>query len=282
MFVQRRQRGSAQACQSSTGSSAAGSSLLRWCSSGAARRGRSTLLLAALGDFARAARRACSSRGGVRGAGRLRPTSSAAPSRSRSWRSLVESVCATLEQERPDVCVIVSVQTLYWADSDRHLDRSARFEAAGRLLGGEGSGGCGHPRRPRDQGRWVAGHRVLEHLVDCVLQFEGDAVRASCARDRGPTRLHERLGVFEMTGRSAGGRRRPAALRANAKREIGAAVACALEGTRPILLEIQSLVSRTDLAIPGGSRGVDPRRLAMIVAVLSRHAGIPLARRISS
>ena len=59
--------------------------------------------------------------------------------------------------------------------------------------------------------------------------------------------------------------------------EIGSAVACALEGTRPILLEIQSLVAPTDLAMPRRvGTGVDPKRLAMIVAVLSRHAGIAL------
>ena len=59
--------------------------------------------------------------------------------------------------------------------------------------------------------------------------------------------------------------------------EIGAAVACVLEGTRPILLEIQALVAPTDLAMPRRvGTGVDPKRLAMIVAVLSRHAGVPL------
>src|SRR5207253_1790425 len=59
--------------------------------------------------------------------------------------------------------------------------------------------------------------------------------------------------------------------------EVGAAVACALEGTRPILLEIQALVSTTDLAMPRRvGTGVDPKRLAMIVAVLSRHAGVAL------
>jgi DNA repair protein RadA/Sms len=59
--------------------------------------------------------------------------------------------------------------------------------------------------------------------------------------------------------------------------EVGAAVACALEGTRPLLLEIQALVSRTDLAMPRRvATGVDPKRLAMIVAVLSRHAGVAL------
>ena len=60
---------------------------------------------------------------------------------------------------------------------------------------------------------------------------------------------------------------------------MGAAVACALEGTRPLLLEIQALVSPTDLAMPRRvGTGVDPKRLAMIVAVLSRHAGIALGQ----
>jgi DNA repair protein RadA/Sms len=61
--------------------------------------------------------------------------------------------------------------------------------------------------------------------------------------------------------------------------EPGAAVACALEGTRPILLEVQALVAQSDLAMPRRvATGVDPKRLAMIVAVLARHAGIPLGQ----
>jgi DNA repair protein RadA/Sms len=60
--------------------------------------------------------------------------------------------------------------------------------------------------------------------------------------------------------------------------EVGAAVGCALEGTRPLLLEIQALVASTDLAMPRRvGTGVDPKRLAMIVAVLGRHAGVALA-----
>jgi DNA repair protein RadA/Sms len=68
----------------------------------------------------------------------------------------------------------------------------------------------------------------------------------------------------ELFGRTHGG-------------EVGAAVACVLEGTRPLLLEIQSLVAPSDLAMPRRvGTGVDPKRLAMIVAVLARHAGLPL------
>jgi DNA repair protein RadA/Sms len=126
----------------------------------------------------------------------------------------------------------------------------------------------------------VAGPRVLEHLVDCVLQFEGDRYRAHrilrAAKNRfGST---NELGVFEMTGAGLTGVPDPSELFGRSEPgEIGAAVACALEGTRPILLEIQALVAPTDLAMPRRvATGVDPKRLAMIVAVLGRHARLPL------
>jgi len=82
-----------------------------------------------------------------------------------------------------------------------------------------------------------------------------------------------------MTGAGLVGVPDPSQLFGRSDGEIGAAVACALEGTRPILLEIQALVSQTDLAMPRRvATGVDPKRLAMIVAVLARHARIPLGQ----
>ena len=121
---------------------------------------------------------------------------------------------------------------------------------------------------------------MLEHLVDCVLQFEGDRYHAHRILRAVKNRFGStnELGVFEMTSTGLVGVPDPSELfgRTHAG-EVGAAVACALEGTRPILLEIQSLVSKTDLAMPRRvGTGVDPKRLAMIVAVLSRHAGIAL------
>ena len=126
----------------------------------------------------------------------------------------------------------------------------------------------------------VAGPRVLEHLVDCVLQFEGDRYRAHRVLRAVKNRFGStnELGVFEMTGTGLVGVPDPSALFGKTEAgEVGAAVACALEGTRPILLEIQSLVAPTDLAMPRRvGTGVDPKRLAMIVAVLGRHAGVAL------
>jgi DNA repair protein RadA/Sms len=128
----------------------------------------------------------------------------------------------------------------------------------------------------------VAGPRVLEHLVDCVLQFEGDRYHAHRVLRATKNRFGStnELGVFEMTGAGLVGVPDPSELFGRSEgAEIGAAVGCALEGTRPILLEIQALVAPTDLAMPRRvATGVDPKRLAMIVAVLSRHAGLSLGQ----
>ena len=246
--------------------------------------GKSTLLLTALGAIARAGRSAllvtgeesaaqvslrAARLGGAERVGILAETE-------------LETVCATLEAERPDVCVIDSVQTLHASELGSAPGSVAQVrEAAGRLLRVAKEAGVatvlvGHVTKDGA----VAGPRVLEHLVDCVLQFEGDrhhehrVLRATKNRF-GST---NELGVFEMTGSGLVGVADPSELFGSTHPgEIGAAVGCVLEGTRPLLLEIQALVSPTDLAIPRRvGTGVDPKRLAMIVAVLGRHAGVTL------
>jgi DNA repair protein RadA/Sms len=178
----------------------------------------------------------------------------------------LDTVCATLERELPDVCVIDSIQTLYSAELGSAPGSVAQVrEAAARLLRVAKENGIaiilvGHVTKDGA----VAGPRVLEHLVDCVLQFEGDRYHAHrilrAAKNRfGST---NELGVFEMTGTGLVGVPDPSALFGKTEDgEIGAAVACALEGTRPILLEIQSLVAPSDLAMPRRvGTGVDPKR----------------------
>src|SRR5436305_12855105 len=192
----------------------------------------------------------------------------------------LDTVCGTLERERPEVCVIDSVQTLYAAELGSAPGSVAQVrEAAARLLRVAKSAGVatflvGHVTKDGS----VAGPRVLEHLVDCVLQFEGDRYHAhrilrSVKNRFGST---NELGVFEMTGAGLVGVPDPSAIFGRTEAgEVGAAVACTLEGTRPILLEIQALVSPTDLSMPRGvGYGVDPKRLAMVVAVLARHGGL--------
>src|SRR2546421_51457 len=194
----------------------------------------------------------------------------------------LDNVLATLETERPDVCVIDSVQTLYSQDVGSAPGSVGQVrEAAARLLRTAKEAGVatilvGHVTKDGT----VAGPRVLEHLVDCVLQFEGDRYHAHRVLRAVKNRFGStnELGVFEMTGAGLQGVPDPSEVFGrSAGNEIGSAVACALEGTRPILLEIQALVSPTDLAMPRRvGTGVDPKRLAMIVAVLARHGGLPL------
>jgi DNA repair protein RadA/Sms len=194
----------------------------------------------------------------------------------------LDAVCATLERERPSVCVIDSVQTL-WSQEIGSAPGSVSQvrEAAARLLRVAKESGVatflvGHVTKDGS----VAGPRVLEHLVDCVLQFEGDRYHAHRILRAVKNRFGStnELGVFEMTGAGLVGVPDPSEVfgRTNGG-EVGAAVTCTIEGTRPLLLEIQALVAPTDLAMPRRvGTGVDPKRLAMIVAVLSRHAGLPL------
>src|SRR5881398_1475085 len=196
----------------------------------------------------------------------------------------LDVVCATLERERPEVCVIDSVQTLYSSELGSAPGSVAQVrEAASRLLRVAKQSHVatflvGHVTKDGT----VAGPRVLEHLVDCVLQFEGDRYHAHRVLRAAKNRFGStnELGLFEMTGAGLVGVAEPSELFGRgAEGEVGAAVACALEGTRPILLEIQALVAPTDLAMPRRvATGVDPKRLAMIVAVLARHAGIALGQ----
>jgi DNA repair protein RadA/Sms len=247
--------------------------------------GKSTLLLTALGAIARSGRRALLVTG----------EESAAQVSLRAARlggaeaveilaeTELDTVCATLETERPDVCVIDSVQTLHASALGSAPGSVAQVrEAAGRLLRVAKEAGVatvlvGHVTKDGA----VAGPRVLEHLVDCVLQFEGDRYHEHRILRATKNRFGStnELGVFEMTAAGLVGVPDPSALFGTTHAgEVGAAVGCVLEGTRPILLEVQALVAPTDLAMPRRiGTGVDPKRLAMIVAVLGRHARVSLA-----
>jgi DNA repair protein RadA/Sms len=193
----------------------------------------------------------------------------------------LDEVCATLERERPEVCVVDSVQTLYAPDLGSAPGSVAQVrEAAGRMLRVAKEQGVatflvGHVTKDGA----VAGPRVLEHLVDCVLTFEGDRYRSHRVLRAVKNRFGStnELGVFEMTSAGLVAVEDPSELFGRAEDQPGSAVVCTLEGTRPLLLEIQALVSPTDLAMPRRvGTGVDPKRLSMIVAVLGRHASMGL------
>src|SRR5918996_3322941 len=193
----------------------------------------------------------------------------------------LDEVCATLERERPDACVIDSVQTLYAPVLGSAPGSVAQVrEAAGRLLRVSKEHEVatflvGHVTKEGS----VAGPRVLEHLVDCVLTFEGDRYRSHRVLRAVKNRFGStnELGVFEMTSAGLVAVEDPSEIFGRAEEQPGSAVVCTLEGTRPLLLEVQALVSPTDLAMPRRvGTGVDPKRLSMIVAVLGRHASVAL------
>jgi DNA repair protein RadA/Sms len=192
----------------------------------------------------------------------------------------LSSVLATLETERPQVCVIDSVQTILSdqlasaagsvAQVREVADAIMRVAKAHRiavLL-------VGHVTK---EGA-LAGPRVLEHLVDCVLQFEGERERTYRTLRATKNRFGStnQAGVFEM--RDSGLVEvldASARFVAEATRAPGSVVLAAMEGTRPLLVEVQALVSASELEQPRRVvAGFDRNRLAVVLAVLGRHARI--------
>jgi DNA repair protein RadA/Sms len=192
----------------------------------------------------------------------------------------LEVVLATLEHERPEVCVIDSVQTLHSMELSSAAGSVGQVrEVAGELMRVAKALRIavllvGHVTKDGS----LAGPRVLEHLVDCVLSFEGERERTyrtvRAIKNRfGST---NEAGVFEMrddglvevldaSARFVG----------EATRAPGSVVLCAIEGSRPLLVEVQALVSGSELVPPRRvASGLDRNRLALVLAVLGRHAGI--------
>ena len=194
----------------------------------------------------------------------------------------LDAVAATIEAERPAVCVVDSVQVLYASGLTGAPGSVGQVrEVAGRLMRlakerGVATVLVGHVTK---EGA-LAGPRVLEHLVDCVLSFEGERERTyrtlrSLKNRFGST---NETGVFEM--REEGlveVADASARFVAEATRAPGSVVLCAMEGSRPLLVEVQALVAPSELVPPRRvANGVDRNRLALVLAVLARHGGLSL------
>jgi DNA repair protein RadA/Sms len=195
----------------------------------------------------------------------------------------VEAVVETLEAERPDVCVIDSIQTLNVEGMTGAPGSVGQVrEAAGAIMEAAKHLGTavvlvGHVTKDGS----VAGPRVLEHLVDGVLLFEGERERSfrtlRALKNRfGAT---SEVGVFEMRAGGLVEVADPSArFVSEASRAAGSCVLCAMEGTRPLLVEVQALVAPTEIVPPRRvATGIDRNRLAMIIAVLARNGGPSLA-----
>jgi DNA repair protein RadA/Sms len=192
----------------------------------------------------------------------------------------LEKILATIAAQQPAIAVIDSIQTVY---SDQltsapgsvaqvrecaaHLTRAAKASGTAVVL-------VGHVTKEGT----LAGPRVLEHMVDTVLYFEGDThssfrlVRAIKNRFGAVNEI----GVFAMTERGLKGVANPSAifLSQHAEPVPGSCVLVTLEGTRPMLVEVQALVDSGGPSPRRLSVGLDRDRLAMLLAVLHRHAGV--------
>jgi len=199
--------------------------------------------------------------------------------------SELESIMATIGKRRPTAIVIDSIQTMVTnrLTSAPGTVSQVRDCAAALIQQAKQMGHAlilvGHVTKDGS----IAGPRVLEHMVDAVLYFEGDKGHSHrilrAVKNRfGPA---GEIGVFEMSDRGLIGIRDASRLFL-AERAVdvaGSAVLACMEGTRPLLVEVQALVAPTVYAAPKRSSvGLDINRIAMLAAVLERRIGIPLGQ----
>ena len=193
----------------------------------------------------------------------------------------LEKIQATLQHEKPDVAVIDSIQTLYSSALTSAPGSVAQVrECAAQLTRVAKSGGTtiilvGHVTK---EGA-LAGPRVLEHMVDTVLYFEGDTHQSFRLVRAFKNRFGavNELGVFAMTDKGLRGVANPSALflSQHSGDVAGSCILVTQEGTRPLLVEIQALVDNSHAPNPRRlSVGLEQNRLALLLAVLHRHSGI--------
>jgi len=249
--------------------------------------GKSTLLLQAAASFARKGLK-CLYVSGEEASAQVRMRAQRlglqdAPVKLAAETNL-RDILTTLEAEKPDLAVIDSIQTM-WADNVESAPGSvSQVRAAAHELTsfakrhGVAVVLVGHVTK---EGQ-IAGPRVVEHMVDTVLYFEGERghqfrILRAVKNRFGPA---DEIGVFEMTGGGLAEVANPSALFLSEREEPapGSVVFAGIEGTRPVLVELQALVAPSPLAQPRRSvLGWDAGRLAMILAVLEARVGIPFA-----
>lgn len=193
----------------------------------------------------------------------------------------LEDILAAADSIQPDLLIVDSVQTLYSEDKAASPGSVTQVrDCTMRLMQYcKGSGVTvfvvGHINK---EGA-IAGPKVLEHMVDCVLYFEGESHTSyrllRAAKNRfGST---NEIGVFEMRGTGLTEVPNPSEmlLAGRPMNTPGTCVACVMEGTRPILAEVQALVSPSTLSVPRRtSNGLDYNRAAMLLAVLEKRGGV--------
>jgi DNA repair protein RadA/Sms len=195
----------------------------------------------------------------------------------------VTDVLAAVEAERPDVIVIDSIQTLVHEGVDAAPGSVTQVsECARAMVGYAKSSGTalvlvGHVTKDGA----VAGPKALEHVVDVVLTLDGERSGGLRLLRAIKNRFGacDEIGVFEMGGRGLKAVPDPSAMLLESRRAgvPGSVVFAGLEGSRPVLVEIQALVSKSSMAQPRRvAIGIDSRRLIVLTGVLSRRAGLSI------
>ena len=194
----------------------------------------------------------------------------------------IDSIIAAIDELKPDIAIIDSVQTV----SDSGVASAPGSitqvrECTMRIMRVTKEKGLtvfvvGHINKEGS----IAGPKVLEHMVDCVLYFEGERSTSfrilRAAKNRfGST---NEIGVFEMADRGLRCVENPSEMLLSSRPDNcpGTCVACVIEGTRPILAEVQALVAPTNYNAARRSNGIDYNRAAMLLAVLEKRSGLPV------
>lgn len=197
----------------------------------------------------------------------------------------LEIIAAIVDKLRPDIVIIDSIQTIYrnelesspgsvsqLRESTAAIIQIAKAKNISFFL-------IGHITKEG----FIAGPKVLEHMVDTVLQFEGERTHAYRVLRAIKNRFGStnEIGIFEMTGTGLMEVRNPSEvfLSQRSKGISGSTVSASMEGTRPILIEVQALVSSSGYSVPQRTAtGFDYKRLAILIAVLEKKIGIHLSK----
>ena len=195
----------------------------------------------------------------------------------------LETIREVIERKKPDMVVIDSIQTMFHEDISSAPGSVSQVRESTNILMQIAKGLgisifiVGHVTKEGN----VAGPRVLEHMVDTVLYFEGDRhasyrILRAVKNRFGST---NEIGVFEMRGTGLEEVKNPSEFMLNGKPNgtSGSIVACSMEGTRPILVEIQALVCQSNFGIPRRTAvGTDFNRVNLLMAVLEKRLGMAL------
>lgn len=196
----------------------------------------------------------------------------------------LEIIREVIERKKPDMVVIDSIQTMFHEDISSAPGSVSQVRESTNVLMQIAKGQgisifiVGHVTKEGN----VAGPRVLEHMVDTVLYFEGDRhasyrILRAVKNRFGST---NEIGVFEMRREGLCEVENPSEFMLSGKPEnaAGSVVACAMEGTRPMLMEIQALICRSNFGMPRRTAaGLDYNRVNLLMAVLEKRMGLPLS-----